>query len=83
MNSPEIMAKVRDPKGVASRLADSSMTPRQIIDELYLSTLSRHPNEQELALMLEAFDDKEETRRTAIEDVLWTILNAKEFLYNH
>ena len=83
MNSPELMAKVHDPQGVARRLAASSRTPTQMIDDLYLSTLSRHPSGKELALMLEAFDTQGESRLSSVEDVLWTILNAKEFIYNH
>lgn len=83
MNAEEIEAKIRSRKGVARKLADSDMTPTTIVEELYLSTHSRFPTKQEQAVMLELFSGKEAvTRREATEDVLWTLLNTKDFLYN-
>jgi hypothetical protein len=81
MNSPEIGSKLRARRGTARQLADSTRTPTDIVDELYLAALARYPREKERALILEAF--KEDDRRTAVEDVLWTLLNMKEFIYNH
>jgi hypothetical protein len=83
MNAEEIEAKIRSRKGTARKLADSEMTPPAIIDELYLSTHSRLPTKAEQAAMLDLFSGKEAiTRREAVEDVLWTLLNTKDFLYN-
>lgn len=83
MNSPEILAKVRARRGTAFRLAGSSMSPTEIIDELYLSTLSRFPTSQEQAVMWELFRDADNDRRAATEDVLWTLLNTKSFVFNN
>ena len=83
MNSEEIMSKIRSRQGTARRLALSKMTPREIIDELYLSTLSRFPSEQEQALMLRVFAESGADRQAAVEDVLWTLLNMRSFVYNH
>ena len=69
----------------------------QIIEELYLSAFSRFPTSQEIALMRQAFDEVPDPtassgsaldrdnarRRAATEDVLWTLINTKEFIYNH
>ena len=81
MNSPEFARKIRHRHGLARSLANSTKSPRQIIDELYLATLSRFPNvsEQELFLDVSAKFD----RRRASEDILWTLLNSKRFLYVH
>jgi hypothetical protein len=81
MNSPEILSKIRAPHGKARKLADSTQSPKQIIEELYLTALSRVPSAEETTLLLEAFARTD--RRTATEDVLWALLNAKEFIYNH
>lgn len=83
LNSPEIMAKIRDRHGRARKLATSDLRPDEIIDELYLATLSRQPTAEETVLMREAFSSPEATRRAAAEDVLWALLNSKEFLFNH
>lgn len=83
MNSPEIMEKMRSRAGRVRRLAESNQGPPKIVDELYLATLARFPGDKEKALMLEEFAQAGANRRAAIEDVLWILLNSKEFLYNH
>jgi len=83
MNSPEIAEKIRARRGTARVLAESTKTPAEIIEELYLGTLARYPSEGERALLLETFQQDGVERRAAVEDVLWALLNTKEFLYNH
>lgn len=83
MNSPEIAAKVRHRRGRARRLAESDRTPAEIVEQLYLTALSRRPSEDELRLMLQTFEQPGVSRRVAVEDVMWTLLNTKEFLFNH
>src|SRR5207244_2501292 len=83
MNAPEIMEKMRERTGRVRKLAESDKKPAEIVDELYLATLARFAAEKEKALMLEVFAEAGADRRAAIEDVLWVLLNSKEFLYNH
>jgi hypothetical protein len=81
LNAPELFEKISHRQGRARRLSGSSLSPIEVIDELYLSTLSRLPSDAERDLMLSAFTDLD--RRAASEDVLWTLMNSKEFLFNH
>ena len=83
MNSDEIANKLRSRQGTARRLANSKATSRDIIDELYLSTLSRFPNDAERTLMLRVFIEAGDDRQAAVEDVLWALLNTRSFVYNH
>ncbi|MBS0204422.1 MAG: DUF1549 domain-containing protein [Planctomycetes bacterium] len=83
LNSPEVNAKIAHRRGTARKLADSSLTDDQITDEIYLGTLNRFPNDEERQLMKSAFDAAGGERRIAVEDILWSVLNTKEFLYNH
>jgi hypothetical protein len=80
MNAPEIAAKMRARTGAARRLADSDARPAAVVDELFLAALARRPTDAERAKTLEAFADGD--RRAAVEDVMWALLNSKEFLYN-
>jgi hypothetical protein len=95
INSPEIEAKIEARQGSARRLAESSLAPEAIIEEVCLATLSRLPTAAELEALLPLFETGEAhepadaagewrlVRRAAVEDVLWTFLNRKEFLINH
>jgi Protein of unknown function (DUF1553)/Protein of unknown function (DUF1549) len=83
MNSEEIVSKINARQGAARKLARSKLTPREIVDELYLSTLSRFPSEAERTLMLRVFVDAGDDRQAAAEDVLWALLNTRSFVYNH
>jgi len=48
------------------------------VDELYLASLSRPPSAVERTTLV-ARIDRAPDRRSALEDVLWALLNAKEF----
>lgn len=82
MNSPELGQKIRHRHGRARQLAAADLTDQEVIEAIYLTTLSRPPTKAELETMLELFQAGIE-RRTAIEDLLWTLMNTKEFLFNH
>jgi len=56
--------------------------PRQIVEELYLRTLSRYPDAEESS-NAEAAIAKSSSARGGLEDVFWALLNSKEYLYNH
>ena len=83
MNSPEVSDKIRHRNGRTRKLAESEVSPEQVVEELYLSALARFPTPPERGLMLEAFSLPGRDRQTAAEDVLWALLNSKEFMYNH
>ena len=54
----------------------------EIVEEMYLRTLSRYPDADERA-NAEAAAGKAPSAREGLEDVFWALLNSKEFLYNH
>lgn len=84
MNSPEINDKIRSRSGMVRRLAESGRPPRELVDELYLLTLSRYPTEKERALLLPLFPPNGGAGvRDAVEDTLWSLINTKEFIFNH
>ena len=54
----------------------------ETLDQLYLATLSRQPNEGEVKAAL-AHVEKNANKRLAWEDVHWALINSKEFLFRH
>ena len=80
LNSPEINEKITHRRGVSRQLANSAMSIDDILDEIYLSTLSRYPSADERTLLQGVFTASD--RQAAVEDVFWSVLNTKEFLFN-
>jgi hypothetical protein len=77
-----IDGKVRSEKGLAARLAASKLGNDELAELLFLSTLSRYPSAAErqfVAGRLSAAPD----RRPALEDLLWMLLNHREFVFQH
>lgn len=83
LNSLEIADKIGSRDGAVRELANSDLSNDKIIEELYLKTISRFPEETDTQSMLQAFAGTEADRRMAAEDVLWALLNSKEYLFNH
>jgi hypothetical protein len=73
----------KDPAARVERLTDSQLKPEEIVTELYLACYSRFPTGDELKIATAAFTAKDATRRSAIEDILWSLLNSAEFVFNH
>jgi hypothetical protein len=58
------------------------MPPENAVEELYLATVARKPAAEERKKVTE-YMAKRPDRRRCLEDVLWTLLNSQEFLFNH
>lgn len=82
MNAADIKQKLASPQGRAARLAADSRPQSEKIHELYLAALAREPGMDEL-LVAEAFVNGSGASRQAWEDLVWAIVNTKEFLFNH
>lgn len=85
-NSDEIENKIASGEGKIARLLKEQKSDKEILDEVYLGALSRFPTTEEQATLLkflEPFTTKPQERQQGLEDVLWTVLNAKEFMFTH
>ncbi|HEY2892906.1 MAG TPA: DUF1553 domain-containing protein, partial [Pirellulales bacterium] len=61
----------------------ANQTTEQIVEDVYLAALSRFPTPDEKSRIVAAVKEAEANRREALEDVYWSILSSKEFLFNH
>jgi hypothetical protein len=83
INGPTINEKNRNPKNrLGTLLADKKLTDKDILNELYLAAFARLPVDGEVKAVQEHLAGKKD-RRKAWEDVLWALINAKEFLFRH
>ncbi len=88
INSADIQNKIASDSGNAARLASEKERERVAkIRDLYLASLARDPSVDETKSLLEYLDRKsqegEDKIRPAYEDIVWTLINTKEFLFNH
>lgn len=81
-NSDEVENKIAAKEGVIERMLTEKRPVAEIIDELYLGALARFPSTKERERAA-AFVAAEKDPRPALEDVLWSLVNSKEFLFNH
>jgi Protein of unknown function (DUF1553)/Protein of unknown function (DUF1549) len=65
-----------------SRVLSDYEDPARRIEELYLGTLSRKPTPQESEKLV-AYIRQNGNKDSAYEDILWSLMNSHEFLFNH
>ncbi len=82
MNDSGINTRISAPAGRVAGLVKTKVPDNKMVEELYLGALSRYPSPEESrrsAQVLASAKNKE----LAGEDLLWALLNSKEFLFNH
>jgi len=66
------------------KLLMAKTPPEQIVEDAYLSALSRRPTDKERTRILEVLQKTDEKElRPVIEDIYWALLSSREFLFNH
>jgi hypothetical protein len=53
-------------------------TPRAVVDEIFMSILTRHPTEREKRL---AYAEAASSGKPGIGNIIWALLNTREFLF--
>lgn len=94
MNAGDIKAKLSNGNGRSAKLAKAEVTNEEKIRELYLAAFSRQPREDELKVALEFMSeartdasgkpiDPQSAKVECLQDIIWALVNTKEFLFNH
>ena len=83
MNSIGVHTRLTSEVGAVAAMEKSGKPPRALVEELYLTTYNRPPRPKELAAAEAHFARPDTTRRQALEDLLWALMNSAEFLFNH
>jgi Tfp pilus assembly protein PilO len=61
-------------------LLAASKSNRETIEELFWAALTRPPSESELKDLLNDVEAAED-RRVELEDIIWGLLNSKDFMF--
>ena len=65
-----------------SVLSIKALDDDALCEEIYLSTFSRRPSAEERETIT-AFVKRNPQRSEAVRDLLWTLFNTQEFLFQH
>jgi hypothetical protein len=83
-NSEEMENKLASGEGRLGKWISEAKPTPEIAEELYLACFSRLPTAAEAGVAVQYIDAAAANdRRKATEDVLWTLLNSREFMFNH
>ena len=89
LNSDEVQGKISRGGGRADALAkaDDKRTDEEKVTELFLWAFARTPTKDDLDAALEHIKKMETKsgpagRKTAYENILWALINTKEFVFN-
>jgi hypothetical protein len=81
-NSPEVEDKIANGNGRVAKLVQDKVGVEKAIEELYLTALARYPTDEERKQALNYVEKQKELRRV-MEDLVWALLNSREFMFNH
>lgn len=81
MNSTALNDKLADKSARPAQLASSELSNADIVDDVYLRIYGRFPKSAERELALQRFPQERDKRQTAIEDLMWALLNTPEFYF--
>jgi len=87
-NSDGLLRKISSPDGALARMLDAEKDDARLIDRCYLATLSRPASDEERSEVLRLIDaastsDSPALRSEAYQDLLWALINSKEFAFQH
>lgn len=84
LNSKEVQDKISRNGAQAAILAEQKdRSHDERIQELYRVVFARNPRPDELKVATEYIERHKDNPRIAYEDILWALINTKEFLFNH
>ena len=83
-NGKTLNEKLQAKENRISRVLASGGEDRQVIESAYLEVLSRRPSSVEVERLSALIkEDGESERRQVLEDLYWSLLTSREFLFNH
>ena len=93
INGDTLNQKLSAPDGLSALAVQLGMSDSRLLETIFLSAYSRYPSEAEKQTMTGLLEKarlttgtaalRNDTRKKALEDMLWAMLSSKEFLFNY
>jgi len=81
-NHPRVLEKINSPQGRVTQLLESQADENKRIEEMFLWALSRLPTDEERTACARLLKESSSPKQ-GMQDLLWSLLNTKEFLLNY
>jgi hypothetical protein len=82
LNSDEVQQKLNRGDGRADKLTKDPRPDNQKVEELFLWAFARKPSADDMKAALDHIVKHEKNKRVAYENIIWALLNTKEFIFN-
>jgi hypothetical protein len=82
INGDTMQAAIKTPAGRLDTAVNTNVPTEDAVKDLYAAAFSRQPTGEELT-QLASYVNGAQDKRAALEDVYWSVLNSKEFVFNH
>ncbi len=82
LNSSHIQLKIQQSEKLRALLKPAGK-PRDTVDRIYLTILSRYPTDEEFGAVSAYFQPVKGNRWQAVVDLAWSLINSGEFLERH
>ena len=83
LNSSHVQTKIDRSSRLNALVKNAKGKRPKLIGDIYLNILSRYPSQEELAVAEQYLQTKGLGLRQATSDLVWALINTKEFLYRH
>jgi len=80
LNSPEIQGKLTRAGGRAEQMVRDKRSDKEKVEELFVWAFARRPNEAQMNLAIANIERNAKTRQLAYENIVWALINTKEFI---
>jgi hypothetical protein len=82
LNSEEVQGKIARPGGRADQMSRDPRPDAEKVEELFQWALGRKPSPKHMKLALENIEANAKNKKVAYENIVWALLNTKEFVFN-
>jgi hypothetical protein len=82
LNSEEVQGKIARQGGRAELLAKDPRPDAEKVEELFLWAVGHKPSAKHLKLALDNIEANAKNKKLAYENIVWALLNVKEFQFN-
>lgn len=82
-NGDAINNKLAARESRVTKLLESNAKPEKVLHDAWMLSLSRPPTPTEQTQLLPLLDAEGEEKRKATEDMFWSLLTSREFIFQH